>query len=323
MSEITTLPFEQRKFEILIREESSTDESKGCKPQDRDIDQLLQKGIIIMDKPSGPTSHQAVDFLKGILKIKKAGHSGTLDPGVTGVLPVALNDATRITHPLLVAGKEYVCLMHFHSDIEDFESLRKKFLGSITQLPPKKSAVKRQLRKRTIYYLELLDVHERDYLVKIGCQAGTYIRKLVHDMGLEAGSGAHMAELRRTKAGPFDESKIVTLQDLADAFHAHKNGDSSILKKIILPIEEGAAHLKKIWVHDSAIGNLCNGAFLKIPGISKLESDIKKDDDVAVFSLKQELILVGKSAFDAKKLVESKKGIAVNTSQVFMRPGTY
>ncbi|MFT4282843.1 MAG: RNA-guided pseudouridylation complex pseudouridine synthase subunit Cbf5 [Candidatus Woesearchaeota archaeon] len=323
MDKKNKLPFEQRKFEILTKSESETDKSKGQYPENRSVDELLKKGIIILDKPSGPTSHQAVDFLKGVLKIKKAGHSGTLDPGVTGVLPVALNDATRITHPLLSAGKEYVCLMHFHAEVDDFESLRKKFLGTITQLPPKKSAVKRQLRKRTIYYLELLDKIGNDYLIKVGCQAGTYIRKLVHDMGLEAGSGAHMAELRRTKAGPFTEEKIVTLQDLADAFHYFKQGDDSHLKRIILPIEEGVKHLKKIWVHDSSISTLCNGAFLKIPGVSKVESDIKKGDEVAVLSLKGELILVGASNYDANQIIKLDRGIAVKTSQVFMKPGLY
>lgn len=319
------LPFEQREYEIIQLKQFPTNDKFGKKPSEQTTKELLNRGIIVLDKPAGPTSHQASDYVKRILCLTKAGHTGTLDPGVTGVLPVALQDATRITHALLTAGKEYVCLMHIHENVsqEKFESVIKEFTGKINQLPPKKSAVRRRWRERNIYYFEILERKEKDVLFKVGCQAGTYIRKLVHDMGEKLGCGAHMAELRRTKAGPFDESKAVTLQNLADAYHYYKEGDDSYLKKILIPLEAGVEHIKKIWILDSSVNPLCTGAYLKVPGIAKLESDIEKGDQVAVMTLKDELVLVGESMYGAQDIKSFDKGIAVKTMQVFMKPGTY
>ncbi|MFT4261472.1 MAG: RNA-guided pseudouridylation complex pseudouridine synthase subunit Cbf5 [Candidatus Woesearchaeota archaeon] len=319
------LPFEKFKQEIIIKHESETDASKGCNPHDRSVKELLEKGIIILDKPSGPTSHMAVDYFKNILGLKKAGHSGTLDPGVTGVLPIAIGKATRITHSLLTAGKEYICLMHMHSDHSDEElnKVLEEFTGTITQLPPKKSAVKRQLRKRTIYYIKVLDRVDNDVLFLVGCEAGTYIRKLVHDIGLALGSGAHMAELRRTKAGPFIEEESKTLQDIADAYHYYKQGDESILKSYLHPIERGVEHLRKVWIHDGAVQTICQGASLKSPGVSKISADISVGELVAVMTLKDELVMVGEARMNSHDLKISKRGVAVKPKQVFMEPGTY
>jgi len=321
------LPFEekQKTKKVLIKAEAMTDERYGSRPESRSTEELLKRGIIVLDKPSGPTSHQAADYLKRVLHVSKAGHSGTLDPGVTGVLPIALQESTRITNALLTAGKEYVCLMHVHQDIprEKLMEVLNKFKGKITQLPPKKSAVKRQLRDRNIYYLDVLEIKDKDVLFVVGCQAGTYIRKLVHDIGERLGCGAHMAELRRTKAGPFKENQAFILQDIADAFHYYKNGDDSKLRKMLMPIESATQHLEKIWVHDAAINTMCHGAFLKVPGILKLDSDIKRGDIVAVMSLKNELILIGEAEMNSGELMKKEKGIAVKTLQVFMQPEAY
>jgi predicted RNA-binding protein (TIGR00451 family) len=167
-------PFEEIKREILIKKEADITTAK------RPIAELLDYGIINIDKPKGPTSHQVADFVQKILKIPKSGHSGTLDPGVTGSLPIAINKATRIVQALLIAGKEYVCVMHIHKEIEEkkIKKVLKDFTGKITQLPPVKSAVVRQERERSIYYIDLLEIEGQDVLFKVGCQAGTYIRKL-------------------------------------------------------------------------------------------------------------------------------------------------
>jgi H/ACA ribonucleoprotein complex subunit 4 len=165
-------------------------------------------------------------------------------------------------------------------------------------------------------------------LFKAGTQAGTYIRKLCHDMGLalktDEGnpSGAHMAELRRTKAGPFNETMAVTLQDVTDAFHYYTSGDPRMLNEIVLPVERGVAHLKKLWVLDSAVDPICNGVRLKVPGIAKLHDNIEPGDMVAVMTLKDELVLVGRAALDSQAMLGG-KGVAVVTEQVFMPSGTY
>ena len=171
------------------------------------IDELLQKGVINLDKPAGPTSHEVAAWVKRILHIKKAGHIGTLDPKVTGVLPILLQDATRAVGALANLPKEYVCVLHLHKTVPDplvWDILR-EFTVVLYQRPPLKSAVRRQIRKREIYYIDVLERQGNDVLFKVGCEAGTYIRKLCHDVGEALGVGAHMQELRRTKAGPFDE----------------------------------------------------------------------------------------------------------------------
>lgn len=317
------LPFELQSNKIFEKQQLLTDDHKGSYPKNYTVEDLIKKGMIIVDKPPGPTSHQTVDFLKNILGIEKAGHTGTLDPGVTGVLPVALNDATRITQSLLVAGKEYVCLIHLHSDVSDseLEEVFAAFRGEISQLPPKKSAVKRRLRKRNIYYLELLERKDRDVLIKVGCQAGTYIRKLAHDIGEYLKTGAHMTELRRTKAGPFSEDQAITLQDIKDEWHYYKTQGTP--PKFLKTMEEGVSHLKKIWVGDPVVKTLTHGAYLKIPGIAKIQEGINKKDIVAVMTLKDELVLVGEAQTYTKKMLEDVKGVAVKTNQVFMKSGIY
>lgn len=320
------LPYELKKQEILIKQEATTDPSFGCDPNKRSANTLSTYGIVNLNKPQGPTSHQAADYVKKIVGVDKAGHSGTLDPGVTGVLPVALSRATRVVQALLPAGKEYVCLMHLHQPVPE-EKLRttiKKFTGTITQLPPLRSAVVRQLRERTIYYFDILEIKEQNILFKVGCEAGTYIRKLCHDIGRSLGIGAHMAQLIRTKAGPFNFDTTITLQDLEDAiwYWKHENNEK-LLRHCIQPIETAVAHLPKIWILDSAVDTLCHGALLNAPGVAQLDSDIKQKDLVAIMTLKNELVALGQTTKNAEEIMTMTKGLIALPSTVFMLPGTY
>nr|AIF18668.1 H/ACA RNA-protein complex component (DKC1, NOLA4, CBF5) [uncultured marine group II/III euryarchaeote KM3_83_G03] len=320
------LPFEKRKFEILTKKEEETNSDFGCKPEDRSTEKIINYGIVNLDKPSGPSSHQTSAYVKQILKLDKAGHSGTLDPSVTGILPVALGKGTRITHSLIKAGKEYITLMRLHKDVpeEKIRQVMDQFVGEIKQMVPVRSAVKRRKRQRSIHYLEIIDIKDREVLYKVGTQAGTYIRKLCHDVGERIGCGAHMAELRRTKAGPFTEENLATLQDLKDAYTVWKEeGNEQLLRKIIFPVEYGVTHLQKIWIRDSAVNSICTGATLNIPGISKLESDIEEEDSVAVLTLKGELVCTGIARMNASKIMSSSKGLAVKPHQVIMPPGIY
>lgn len=306
---------------MLVRKEAETSEEFGCEPSKRPVEESLNYGIINLDKPKGPTSHQAVDYLKKILNISKAGHSGTLDPGVTGVLPVALGRSTRIIGQVLNAGKEYVCIMHLHSRVSEKSILKtvKEMTGNIKQLPPVKSAVKRQERTRNVYSVNVLEISGQDVLFKISCEAGTYIRKWVHDFGLKVKVNAHMAELRRTKAGPFTEERLISLQELSDNYHFWKEGKDCLN---IIPVEDAIPHLKKVYVFDSSVDSLCHGANLNLPGISKLDDGIIKNEEVAVMSLKGELVCLGRAVLSSKEMLGS-KGLAVNTHTVFMLPGTY
>ncbi len=242
-------------------------------------------------------------------------------------MPIALGRATRIVQTLLKSGKEYVGIMHLHKDIDENkinETIKKHFTGKIKQIPPLKSSVKRVKREREIYYFDVLEKQEKDVLFIVGCEAGTYIRKLIHDLGQKLKIGAHMLELRRTKAGPFDEKTLFTLQDLTDAFYFYKNeSNDKFLRKIIQPVENAIRHLPKIWVFDTTVDTLCHGADLNIPGISKLNDGINKEDIVAIITLKDELIALGIAKLTSEEIIEKEKGLAAKTEKVFMEPGTY
>jgi H/ACA ribonucleoprotein complex subunit 4 len=172
------LPQEKVKRKRLVKSSKVTTSKFGCDPNERSIEGLLESGIVLIDKPSGPTSHQVSAWVKDILKIKKAGHGGTLDPRVTGLLPVTLGRATNAVQAVHIGGKEYVGIMMFHSDVpnEKVREIFSEFTGKIYQTPPVRSAVKREMRIREIYYLELLELEKRLALFKVGCESGTYIR---------------------------------------------------------------------------------------------------------------------------------------------------
>ncbi|MCK4996630.1 MAG: RNA-guided pseudouridylation complex pseudouridine synthase subunit Cbf5, partial [Thermoplasmatales archaeon] len=167
-----------KKRKRLIKVKIKTNLKYGKSPNERSVKELLNNGMINLDKPRGPTSHQVDAWVREILGIKKVGHGGTLDPNATGVLPIGIGDAAKALQVLLPAGKEYVGLMKLHKDVDKKRILEvcNGFIGKITQLPPVRSAVKRAKRKREIYYLDVIQIKDRDVLFRVGCESGTYVR---------------------------------------------------------------------------------------------------------------------------------------------------
>lgn len=302
----------------------------GKSPEERDILETLDRGVINLDKVAGPTSHEVVSWVKKIFNktnVFKTAHGGTLDPKVTGILPVALNRAVRAIDVLLTAGKEYTCIMKLHgNEVESkIRTAMHHFEGKIYQRPPVRAAVKRTLRIREIYYLDILEIIERKVLFRVGCEAGTYIRKLCYDIGEIIGCGAHMDELRRTQSGPFKEDEsMVTLQDLSDAvYYWMEENDGSELERIVKPMEIMFSHVPKIVIRDSAVDPLCHGANLTAPGILQLDADIHGKDTVVILTQKGEILALGTSLASSREIMDAKSGILVNTNRVFMEPGTY
>lgn len=311
---------------ILTKRDAKTSQTHGCPPDKRSIQELINSAVINLNKPEGPTSHMVSGYVKEVAGVAKAGHSGTLDPHVTGVLPIGFGRATRILEFLLLEKKEYVAVMRVHKSISDDQrsAVIKQFLGEIDQLPPIRSAVKRQWRKRNIYELSVLEVSGNDILIKVGCQAGTYVRKLIHDMGQALGVGAHMAELVRTQVGPFSHKEMITIQELRDAFWYYKEqNNEKYLRTLLHPMEFAISHLPRIWVTDGAIESLCHGAPLAVPGIAKLDDTIEKNATVAILSQKNELVCVGTMQMDAAHILKAEKGIAAICKKTLMEPGTY
>jgi H/ACA ribonucleoprotein complex subunit 4 len=317
---------ERPKRKRLIKVYAKTNPYYGKKPEERSVRELLSLGMINLDKPSGPTSHQVVSWVKDILQVDKAGHSGTLDPGVSGVLPIALGDGTKVLKAMLSAGKEYVGVMRLHKEIEEeaITSVMKGFVGDIYQIPPVRSAVKRVRRKRRIYYLDALEIKGKDVLFRVGCEAGTYIRTLCVDIGKRLESGAHLQELRRTRAGLLDENDAITLHDLKDSYTLWKDyKEESEIRRCVLPIERLLTHLPKVVVRDSAVDALCHGASLALPGVVEVDSGIKKEGEVAVMTLKGELIMIGRASMSTEEMLQKDRGICIEPERVVMKRGTY
>ncbi len=321
----STLPsLKQRKR--LIKASANTNAHYGKAPSQRTVQELLQNGFINLDKPAGPTSHQVVAWVKEILEIEKAGHGGTLDPAVTGVLPVALGNAARALQVLLVAGKEYIALMKLHKqmDKKKIQEVCETFVGEISQMPPLRSAVKRVRRTRKVYYLEVLEIQGTDVLFRVGCEAGTYIRTLCVDIGKKLGCGAQLTELRRTRVGNITENSAVILQEVKDAYvFWEEDGDETELHNIILPIERLLEVAPTIVVRDSAIDALCHGANLAIPGVVEIDEDIKIGEMAAVISLKGEGVALVKMEIPSIQVIEKDTGLCASLKRVLMNKGTY
>jgi H/ACA ribonucleoprotein complex subunit 4 len=251
--------------------------------KEKPIKELLDFSIINIDKPAGPTSFGVDEFINKSLEINKSSHAGTLDPAVTGVLPVLLGRACKLLGYFMGHNKTYVGIMRLHEDIDDkkIENEMKKFVGKIKQTPPVKSRVKREERERQVYKWEILERDGKDVLFEVECEAGTYIRKLCSDLGEKIG-GAHMLELRRIKASIFEEKESWNLYDFDKAVTAWKKGDGRELRKILIPAEIISKVLPVVQVQEESLKRLWNGSPL-FPEFLKEKFELETGKKFAVF----------------------------------------
>ncbi len=215
--------------------------------------------------------------------------------------------------------------MHLHKDIEEsaIRSAFEKFKGTIVQTPPVRSHVKRVPRERNIYEIEILEIKGRDVLFRASVQSGTYIRKLIHDIGQYLGIGAHMVELRRTRvANITEEYKSVTLEDLEDAVYFYQNGKGKFLDYLLINPEEIFTYLPWVWIKDSAVNAVCLGAKLAYGGIVKT-NNFNANDWVIIATLKNEMVAVGKAIVSLEQAIKDKKGQIIKPDRVLMSPGIY
>jgi tRNA pseudouridine55 synthase len=256
-------------------------------PEDRDPDAILEFGVVNLDKPPGPSAHQVSAWMRDMAGVTKAAHAGTLDPKVTGCLPILTGTATRLAPALLEGPKEYVSVLELHADPPaNLESVVEEFEGPTYQKPPRKSAVARRLRVREIYDLDVLEVRGRRALLRIRCESGTYVRKLCHDLGRALGTGAHMGHLRRTATTPFDDTTLATLQDLSDALAWYRDEDDTdppgrpadALRDVVTPAERALEHLPGVTIAPSAAREVAEGAPVYAPGV--IDSDAADRDAI-------------------------------------------
>lgn len=319
-------PFDKSDL-IYKLERYETNEEWGYFPTKRPINEHLEFAVINLDKPPNLTSHEVSAYISKLLGIKKVAHGGTLDPGVSGVLPIALQRATPLTRILLKSDKEYILVMRLHkkASVDKVIEVINSFKGKIYQRPPIRSAVTRRTRIRTIYDIEVLEIENRDVLLRVSCEAGTYMRKLCTDIGDILGVGAHMIDLRRTRSGVFHEDEtLCTMQDLIDAWALYKEEkDESLLRKCVLPAEVAVMDMPRIIVNDGAVGALTYGAQLYVPGIIAFSSSIKKGDLIAIFTIKGELIALGRSVMTSEQIMQADKGQVTDDTRVLMPRDLY
>jgi H/ACA ribonucleoprotein complex subunit 4 len=309
-------------------DDDGTSESFGHIPDERPLSTLFEYGLILLDKPPGPTSHEVVSWVKKTLGLAKVGHSGTLDPGTTGLLPLGLGEATKALSVLTLGPKEYYALARVHSYIsaKRIEPVMKEFTGDIYQRPPQRSAVRRATRIRTVYSFDLLEQHERLLLMRIVCQAGTYVRKIIYDLGEVLSTGATMIELRRTMVSGFSEGteRFARLHDILDAFESYKeNKDETKLRELIKPIEHSLQSLRGVIVRDTAVDALCHGAQLAIPGIIAIPRDLRLGELVGVYTLKGEIVGLSEAVMMSKEIETKTNGFAFVMKRIIMKPNTY
>ncbi|KAI0139366.1 putative rRNA pseudouridine synthase [Hypoxylon sp. NC0597] len=316
---------------LLVRTGHFTPIPNGSSPLTRDLKSYISSGVINLDKPSNPSSHEVVAWVKRILRVEKTGHSGTLDPKVTGCLIVCIDRATRLVKSQQGAGKEYVAVIRLHDKLPGGEAQFARALetltGALFQRPPLISAVKRQLRIRTIHESRVIEFDNDRHLgiFWVSCEAGTYIRTLCVHMGLLLGVGAHMQELRRVRSGAMDETKdLVTLHDVLDAQWMMDNTrDESYLRKVIAPLETLLTSYKRIVVKDSTVNAICYGAKLMIPGLLRYEDGIEVHEEVVLMTTKGEAIALGIAMMSTVEMSSCDHGVVAKVKRCIMERDLY
>lgn len=302
----------------------------GCSPLKREIQEYIRSGFINLDKPSNPSSHEVVAWIKRILGVQKTGHSGTLDPKVTGCLIVCIERATRLVKSQQGAGKEYVCIFQLHSAPESINQVAKtveSLTGALFQRPPLISAVKRQLRVRTIYDIKFLEYKQDENLglYWVSCEAGTYIRTLCVHLGLLLGVGGQMQELRRVRSGIQSEKDgLVTMHDVLDAQYLYLNHkDESYLRLVIKPLEALLVSHKRIVMKDTAVNAICYGAKIMLPGVLRYEDGIEVNEEIVLITTKGEAICLAIALMTTATIASCNHGAVAKIKRVVMERDTY
>ncbi|CAF0732787.1 unnamed protein product [Adineta steineri] len=328
-------PLLLKNFDRLnVRSNHYTPISTGCSPLQRPIDEYIKSGFINLDKPVNPSSHEVVAWIKRIfckaLPVTKTGHSGTLDPKVSGCLIVCIERATRLVKSQQSAGKEYIGVVRFHSPIDDIKKVERtleSLTGAVFQKPPVIAAVKRQLRIRTIYESKLLEFDQKRNIgiFWVSCEAGTYIRTLCVHMGLLIGVGGIMQELRRVRSGIQSEQEgMVTMHDVIDATYAYMhNKDETYLRRVVKPLEALLVSHKRIIIKDSAVNAVCYGAKLLLPGVLRYEDGIEINEQIVITTTKGEAVALGIALMTTATMATCDHGIAAKIKRVVMERDTY
>ena len=310
----------------LLDPEASSDPKHGCDPEMRDVEARLAAGWLLIDKPAGPSSHQVSAWARDMLGLDKMGHGGTLDPFATGALMLLTGGAMRLTSRILKGGKQYVGVIRIPADTseEDLAEGIKNLTGRIHNVPPKESAVKIQVRQRTINSFDLIERDERLVLISIDCEAGTYIRTMARDLGLFLGGPVELIELRRSRTSEHLESEAVTMHQLADAIHLWREHDQpEAMLRLVQPVETLLDSLPRIVVKDGAAAALAHGAPLARPGVVSIDLSASEGDEVLVVTMKGEAVSLATMRVDGDAVESMKSGEIARSNTVLMSTEVY
>lgn len=287
-------------------------------------------GILLLDKPIGLSSNKALQKIKHLYKAQKAGHTGSLDPLATGMLPICLGEATKTSHFLLNSDKSYQTTIQFGVttttgdaegetletrpvptlDDATIQNLLKKFTGELEQIPPMYSALKhqgqplyklarqgkeieRKARNITVFSHSFLEKSKDSITVAVDCSKGTYIRSLAMDMGEELGCGAHLTMLRRVRVSPFNYGKMFTLDE---AIEAEANGT---LQEMLLPVDAGIIHFSKINLDETNVEKLMFGQTIQV------EHHLNTGEMVRLYNAENDFLGIGE--VDASAFIKPKR----------------
>jgi len=323
-------PLLLKNFDRLnVRTNHFTPLPHGCSPLRRDIANYVRSGFINLDKPANPSSHEVVAWIKRILRVDKTGHSGTLDPKVTGCLIVCVERATRLVKSQQSAGKEYVCIYRLHESVETKRVLQEleRLKGALFQRPPLISAVKRQLRVRSVYESKLIEhVADRNLgIFWVSCEAGTYVRTLCVHLGLMLGCGGQMQELRRVRSGIQNEREgMATMHDVLDAQWIYDNHkDETYLRRVIRPLEALLTGHKRVIMKDTAVNAVCYGAKIMLPGVLRYEDGIEMNEEIVVCTTKGEAICIALAQMTTATMASCDHGFVAKIKRVIMERDSY
>ncbi|CAO4369435.1 unnamed protein product [Caenorhabditis nigoni] len=315
---------------LNVRTNHYTPHVEGVSPLKRDIKNYISSGFFNLDKPSNPSSHEVVSWIKRILRCEKTGHSGTLDPKVSGCLIVCIDRTTRLAKSQQGAGKEYICIFKLHEEVEDERKVKQaleKLTGALFQRPPLISAVKRQLRIRTVYENKFIeyDPAQQMGIFNCICESGTYVRTICVHLGLILGCGGQMQELRRNRSGICDENEnMVTMHDVLDAqYMLDTQKDESYMRHIVRPLEALLTQHKRVVVKDSCVNAICYGAKILIPGILRYDDDIEVGKEIVIMTTKGEAICIAIAQMSTSTIASVDHGIVAKSKRVIMERDVY
>ena len=252
----------------------------------------------------------------------EVGHSGTLDPQVSGVLLVMTGKAVRLAPLLLKHEKEYVCLMRLHGDApaNRMDEVFKEFTGKDLPATTPKKCGRTEPQDKDYPFHYNPRYQRRLVLFRVRCDAGTYIRSLCHHIGLILGTGAHMQELRRTKSGVFDEGVHIPSMTLPTHAESYAKGDETRIREMIRPVEEGVTDQPSVVIRDTAVDAVLRGAGLAAVGIIS-KDQFNRKEMVAIKTKKGEFVGIGEALVDSTKFGPGENGLVIAPRIVFMAPG--